>query len=73
VVVFASRDRSVLSVILRQGTIDLMSLRQQSGVPERSLREIIKRLKGKGFIEEYILLGDLRRKMISANGGQGWV
>jgi DNA-binding MarR family transcriptional regulator len=72
VVVFVSRDKRVLSVILEQRTIDLKSLRKQSGVPERTLRNVLERLKKRGFIEEHILLSDLRRKVITANKGLAW-
>ena len=68
-VVFVSSDKNVLSVILKHGTIELKSLKKESGIPERTLRNIIKRLKSHGIIEERILLRDLRKKVIAVNGG----
>lgn len=67
-VAFVSSDNSVLSVILKYGTIELKNLKKESGIPERTLRNIIKRLKKKGLVEERILLRDLRKKVIAANG-----
>jgi DNA-binding MarR family transcriptional regulator len=70
VVVFASSDNHVMSVILRNGTIELNDLKKESGLPERTLRNVVKRLKNRGIVEQQILLSDLRKKVISIKGTQ---